>query len=131
MNYTIIVIIIINFCFQSTVLDEHDKEYDSTFTDESLKELAKFIYLIRHIVKKRLKSLKHIDDHSKILNLIKDCPSRHLRVQKCNTETQICLNETSNQFKTINDDLIKKRNDLEVELKSILEFIPDCVRVNF
>lgn len=95
-----------------------------------MKELATFIYLLRHIIKKRLKSLKNTDDHSKILNLIKDCPSRHLRVQKCNTETQICLNETSNQFKSINDDLIKKRNDLEAELKSILDFIPTCVRVN-
>lgn len=82
------------------------------------------------MVKRRLRSLKHNNDFSSSSTSVQDCPSRLLRAHKCITEAQVCLTETKKELDTIIDDNFqKKRSDLEIELKSILSFIPDCVHI--
>ena len=102
---------------------------ESVYTKISLAELAKFIYLLRHVIKKRLKSLKNNDDFPFMSSRMEDCPSRLLRVQKCVTEAHRCLTETKNHFEVVDQNLKEKRAELEKELKSILNYIPNCIQV--
>lgn len=117
------------FIFQSTVLDTCEKAESSTLSNYALVELARFIYLLRHVIKKRIRSLKNSDNHPSTKRLLEDCPSRLLRVQKCFTETHHCLTEKTHQFDATDENLRRRKSDLEQELKFILNFIPNCVHV--
>lgn len=109
-------------------MDESEK-VEETLTDEGLAELARFIYLLRHIIKRQLKSFKNSDQHLPTFNSIQDCSSRFLRVQNCVTEAHVCLSETNNQLDIIDNNLQKKRSDLAMELKFVLSSIPNCVHL--
>ncbi|XP_058802230.1 tubulin epsilon and delta complex protein 1-like [Phymastichus coffea] len=115
--------------WMSTVLDTCENTERSTLSDYALAELARFIYLLRHIIKDRLNFLKISHDHISLKRLLEDCPSKLLRVQKCFTETHHCLTKMTHQFDSTDENLQKKRVELEKELKFILNFIPDCVLI--
>ncbi|XP_003428231.1 uncharacterized protein LOC100679754 [Nasonia vitripennis] len=115
--------------WMNTVLDECEKIEEPIFSDEASTQLARFIYLLRHIIKRQLKSFKNHDHRLPFINSIQDCPSRLLRVQKCITEAHACLSETNNRLDIMEGNLVKKRTDLEIELKSVLSLIPNCVQV--
>ncbi|KAJ8674395.1 hypothetical protein QAD02_005657 [Eretmocerus hayati] len=115
--------------WMATVLDEYEKAEEPTFSHEAITELAKFTYLLRHMVKKRLKFLKN--DNLISLNLLRDCPSKLLRVQKSTTEAQMnSNNEVETRFDKIEENLRINRRNLELELKTVLSFIPNCVQVS-
>ncbi|XP_011498779.1 PREDICTED: uncharacterized protein LOC105362932 isoform X2 [Ceratosolen solmsi marchali] len=118
------------YTWMNTVLDEYEEADTPTFGPEAITELSKFIYLLMHIVRRRLfRELSKSDSNIPHSNSV-HCPSRLLRVQKSNNnEMNAFLNEIISQYNTIDDNLKKQRTNIEIKLKSILSFIPNCVHV--
>ncbi|KAL7294659.1 hypothetical protein TKK_0011962 [Trichogramma kaykai] len=116
------------YAWLESVMDEYEKEKDFECDEQDKDNLIKFIYLLRHVIKRKLKSFKH-DHTSKIVVKIEDCPSKLLRVQKCLTEVNTCLNETINDFESIDSNLQEKRAILENTLMCVLNGISDCVHI--
>lgn len=80
-------------------------------------------------MKKRLKNLKENPRNDIQDTLQNEHPSKHLRVQKCETEAENSIICNEQFLANISVSLEEKKKLITKELKDILQKIPQCVQI--
>lgn len=107
---------------------EQNKELNNV--NGTLEELSKFIYLLRTLIKKRIKVLKKEENDSTIHLKKPNCPTRLLRVKKDLTKIQDYLKEGRYQIGIIDNNLREKKTNLNNLMQDILSTLPNCHQIN-
>ncbi|XP_023245336.1 uncharacterized protein LOC106646766 [Copidosoma floridanum] len=109
------------YTWMDTVIDELTKK-ETVETDETITELSKFIYLLKHRIRKKIKSFKNNNVSSLILPT--SCPSKFLRAQKDSKEVQVSRASNIIEFSG-NEKLDDIRSALKTELETLKSLLPN------
>lgn len=92
-------------------------------------EMYYSVTTLRSFLKRRLKNLKENPGHEIHDTLLNEHPSKHLRVQKSETEAENSIICNEQLLVNINLSLEENRKLITKELKSILQKMPQCVQI--